>query len=93
MRGPFPPLYAHASVWCCCWPALARWLSLSLAHPAARFVWPHRLAGEVPKLLHAKKIHRVYVVNELGQATGVITFKELMAELLKRVKKVTLDWR
>ena len=37
-------------------------------------------------------MHRVYVVDYTANLLGVITFKELMAELLRRVKTEHVDW-
>ncbi|EGD81208.1 hypothetical protein PTSG_11243 [Salpingoeca rosetta] len=38
-------------------------------------------------------IHRVYIHDELGLPIGVVTFKELLAHLLSRVRHTSMDWR
>jgi CBS domain-containing protein len=48
--------------------------------------------AEIPSLLEEHKVHRVYVVDYTGNLVGIITFKELMAELLLRVKKEYVNW-
>eukprot|EP00730_Choanoeca_flexa_P016291 TRINITY_DN7665_c0_g1_i2.p1 TRINITY_DN7665_c0_g1~~TRINITY_DN7665_c0_g1_i2.p1 ORF type:complete len:346 (+),score=101.82 TRINITY_DN7665_c0_g1_i2:64-1101(+) len=48
--------------------------------------------ADIPSMLEANRVHRVYVVDYTANLTGVITFKELMAELLVRVKKEYVDW-
>eukprot|EP00045_Choanoeca_perplexa_P008301 m.76580 g.76580 ORF g.76580 m.76580 type:complete len:326 (+) comp14439_c0_seq1:1474-2451(+) len=47
---------------------------------------------DIPAMLEKHKVHRVYVVDYTANLTGIITFKELMAELLLRVKKTYVDW-
>lgn len=44
------------------------------------------------QLLCDYHIHRVYVHDELGLPCGVITFKELLAHLLSRVRRTSMDW-
>lgn len=48
--------------------------------------------GSVFRMLCDLHIHRVYIHDDLGLPIGVVTFKDLLAYLLSKVRHSSMDW-